>query len=199
MKHFKLKDYIISILIISVTILYFIDEYIIPEGVKTISILGFEIGSFGFSDILHLIFYAKMKLLILFFSITWYLTCRHWWKPAILVLIILELFKLATVFNYNNNSLDEVEFITSLPITIPFIILLLLYSLKIKHFRLSKEVRLLLDDEIDDVFFSLKNDKLNQLNDLKTKIANAKKMNYKENKELYIKELTLIRNKFYNL
>ena len=68
MKDFKFKDILISILIVSVTLLYFSDKYLIPEGLETVSILGFEIGSFGFEfDIQYLVYYSKMKFLVLFF------------------------------------------------------------------------------------------------------------------------------------
>ncbi|WCO03107.1 hypothetical protein [Psychroserpens ponticola] len=199
MKDFKLKDVLISILIVSVTLLYFGDKYLDLEGVKTFMFLGFEIDSFGFLDISDLIFFSKMKVLILVFSITWYLTCRHWWRPVILIIIIIELFKLASIFNSNNTMFDEIEFIISLPFTIPLIIILLLFSLKINKYRLYSEVRNNLDEEIDDVFYNLNKENYNELEKLKIETINAKKAYFNSDKETYVKKLIDIRNQFYKL
>lgn len=199
MRDFKRKDIFISISIVLVTLLYFVDRYLIPEDMKTVSVFGFEIGSFGFMDINELVYFSKMKLLILFFSITWYLTCGHWWKPAILVIIILELFKLVSLFNTNSYYIDEIEYLISLPITTPIIILLILLSSKLNRLNLSYEVRNSLDGEIDEVFFQLNKEKSNELNELKEKIKNIKKKYHNESKESYVNELISIRDEFYKL
>ena len=199
MRHFKLKDYLISVMIITVTLLYFFIIPLVSKDVKTIYIFGLEIGSFGFVNIYDLVYFTKMKMLILFFSITWYLTCRHWWKPVILIVIIMELFKLASIFNSNFTQIDEIEFMTSMPITIPIIVLLILFSIKIKRFKFSKEVRNELDKEIDGVFFELNIDKLNRLDELKNRIKIVRKKYYHKDRKKYIKELTIIRNDFYKM
>jgi|GEM_PF-6006308 len=199
MKDFKRTDILISVLIILVTLLYFSDEYLIPEDLKTVNIWGFEIGSFGYLNINELVYLSKMKVLILFFSIIWYLTCRHWWKQAILVIIILELFKLIGIFNTNSYYVDEIEYLTSLPITAPLIILLILLSSKLNKIRLSDEVCHSLDEEIDEVFFQLNQDKFNELDELKKKIKSTKERYYNENKEAYVNELISIRDEFYKL
>ncbi|MBR9847623.1 MAG: hypothetical protein GYB35_16665, partial [Algicola sp.] len=189
MKGFKLKDYLISILIVSVTLLYFGDKYLNLKSVKAITIFGFEIGSFGFLDIAAVIYFSKMKLLILFFSITWYLTCKNWWRPAILVIITLELFKLTSIFNSNAHQIDEIEYLSSLPIILPVIGLLILLSFKLNKYRLSNEFRSDLDAEIDEVFFNLNQDKLKKLMLLKEKIDLAKKDSKTINKKDYMEKL----------
>ena len=158
------------------------------------TILGFEIGSFGFLDIQVLVYYSKMKLLILFFAITWYLTCKHWWKSAILVIVTIELLKLISAFNANSEGMDEIDFVVSLPITFPIILLLFLVSRKINTYSLSKDLRSEIDIEIDDVFFELHNIDKIQLDSLKEKFLEVKK---EKNVKTYLKDLILIRDKFY--
>jgi hypothetical protein len=197
MKEFKLKDIVLVVSIIVVSILYFFAGKLIPEGIDTVSILGLEIGSFGFLDIKNFVLISKMKFLILFFAITWYFTCKHWWRSAILVIIILEFFKIANVFNSNKYYIDELEYLTSLPITIPLIILLVLFSLKLYKLGFSNEVRRSLDKEIDDVFFELNKNKLNKLESLRERIENAKRETNNFDKKKYLDKLISLRNEFY--
>lgn len=198
MKGFKLKDILISILIVSVTLLYFSDRYFIPNGLETVNIFGLKISSHGLFDISKLIYFSKMKLLILFYAILWYISCKHWWRQTILIIIIIELFKLATIFNYNNTRMDEIEYLVSLPVTVPLIVLLVFLSIKINNFRISNEVRNSLDLEIDNTFFNLNQDKFEEFDEMKKKMMNIKRTKYK-NKESYINELISIRDEFYKL
>ncbi len=198
MKSFTLKDYVISGLIIVVSFAYFMTKFI-PEELETVSFLGYEIGSFGFIFFRDFVYYAKMKILILFFSITWYLTCKHWWKQAILVVIIMEMFKLATTLNSSSQRMDEIEYITSLPVTIPIIILLIFISEKMNRVRLLSNVLNILDNEIDDVFFESNQEKQSDLGVLKKQIDKTKKAYQKKDKKKYLNKLISIRNSFYKV
>lgn len=188
MRHFKLKDYIISILIVSVALLYFFVDKLVPIDSKTINV-------FGFPDTEHFVYYSKMKFLIIFFSITWYLTCQHWWKSAILVIITIELLKLITALNVNSKYFDEIDYIISLPITIPIILVLIFVSKKINTYSRSKKLCSKIDTEIDNVFFELQNMDKTQLDFLEKSYKKAK---VNKNKDTYKKQLILIRDKFYN-
>ncbi|MFK7781642.1 hypothetical protein [Psychroserpens sp.] len=196
MKKFKLKDYLISFLIVAVTLLYFCDKYLGLEGVESVSIFSFDIGSFGFPDFRQLFFYSKMKLLILFITITWYLTCKHWWKSSILVIITIELLKLVTALKANSEFYDEIDYLISLPITLPIILLLVLVSLKINKYNLTRDLRSNIDEEIDEVFFELHSIDKTQLDFLKDKFLKIK--NEKKTGS-YLEELKSIRDKFYDI
>ena len=194
MKDFSRKDVLISISIVVVTLVYFADAYI-PPNLESFKVFGFEIGSFGFPDLKHLIYYSKMKFLILFLTITWYLTSIHWWKSAILVIVTIELFKLFTTLNSASEEMDEIDYMVSLPITLPIIMLLILVSLKINKFNRAKDLRSKIDIEIDQVFFELHFRDEFQIDSLKEKFEELKK---NKNKKSYLKQLILIRDKFYS-
>lgn len=194
MKDFSRKDVLISISIVVVTLVYFADAYI-PPNLESFKVFGFEIGSFGFPDLKHLIYYSKMKFLILFLTITWYLTSIHWWKSAILVIVTIELFKLFTALNSASEEMDEIDYMVSLPITLPIIMLLILVSLKINKFNRAKDLRSKIDIEIDQVFFELHFRDEFQIDSLKEKFEELKK---NKNKKSYLKQLILIRDKFYS-
>lgn len=196
MRQFKLKDYLVSVLLIFFTLLYFCDKYLVLQDLKTVIIFGYEIGSFGFPDYNHLVFYSKMKLLILFFSITWYLTCRHWWKSAILIIITIEFLKLITALNHNSLRFDEIDFIISLPITIPIILLLFFLSKKINNYNLLRDLLSNLDSEIDTVFFEL-----NSLNEEKFRAIedDFRQLKKEHDSKSYFEDLKNLRDKFYDI
>jgi len=199
LQHFKLKDYLISILIIAATLLYFGDRYLGLEGVTSVSILGLEIGSFGFSDIESFVRFIKTKFLILLFATIWFLTCKHWWKMAILVIITIELVKVLTTLNTSFEKVDVVDYLISLPITIPFILMLLYISHKLNSYNLKKELRAEIDNEIDKVFFQIRKINIIELNELKISFNEVKNNKSLAKSEDYLEKLILIRNKFYNI
>ena len=198
MKDFKRTDILISVLIILVTLLYFYISLFIPEGMKTVNILGFEIGSFGFIDFESFVSFIKTKILIILFASIWFLTCKYWWKPAILILIIIEFVKIGITFNVNIDKIDVIDYLISFPITIPFILMLLYISHKLNSYNLKNELRAQIDSEIDEVFFQIENVKIKELKELKMSLSKIKKEKEIMSPEKYLKELILIRNKFYN-
>lgn len=198
MKELERKDILISISIVLVTILYFLDIYIIPEGLESISILGVQLGSFGFDGINHLAYYLKIKFLILFLSITWYLTCKHWWKSSILVIITIELFKLITALNSNQTDIDQIDYLISLPVTLPIILLLIFISKKINDYNLAKELRFDIDQQIDDLFFEMYNIEKNKIDDLKKELLNLKKTKQQKSSSKYLNDLISLRNNLLN-
>ncbi|MEH6537827.1 MAG: hypothetical protein V7719_15605 [Psychroserpens sp.] len=196
LRNIRVKDVFIVLLILGVTFGYYLDSYI-PEGVTKLDLYFFELGSFGFFDIGNLIYYSKMKFLIIIFSITWYLTCKHWWKSAILVIIAIEIFKFINSLNENQNDIDEVDYLTSLPITIPIIILLILVSKKLNYYNLVEEIGFEIDNEIDFVFFEIKSKRESELKILEQKFIQAKLSKADGNKDKYLADLINIRNEFY--
>ncbi|WP_298901871.1 hypothetical protein [uncultured Psychroserpens sp.] len=183
----KIKDVLIIVFILSATFGYYIDRIFFKVNLEETP----------FYDILVLVYYSKMKVLIIIFCLIWFFTSKHWWKSSILIILSIELLKLISVFNPNQKYIDEIEFYTSLPITIPVILLLLYLSYKVNEFNLAKKVRNRIDKNIDEVFFELYQDKNKELNDLNKEYNKFKTNSSKSNKIDYIKELILIRDKFY--
>jgi len=140
-----------------------------------------------------------MKILILGFSLIWYFTCRHWWKSAILVIIAVELAKIITALLNTSHAIDEIDYITSLPITIPIILALALISKKLNKYNLSIELRSKIDNEIDKIYFELYNKKSADLDLLKKQFEDKKKSRSKIESIIYLKELITIRDEFYRI
>jgi hypothetical protein len=199
LQNITIKDVLISILILVVTFGYFFVNYI-EEGVKSVDVLGFTIGSFGFQDISDMVYFVKMKLIIIVFSIIWYFTCKHWWKSAILVIITIELLKLLSALNSNQEYVDEIEYYSSLPITIPIILLIIFIAKKINDYNLANNLRSELDYKINSIFFELHKEKKDDAEKLKNdfrKLKNNEKIIGSHS--IYLNKLIQMRDNFYEI
>lgn len=197
MKHFSRKDILIITLIIGITFSYYLLAFI-REGITSINFYFFELEVFGFNDFISLIIYTKMKILIIIFTITWYFNCDYWWKHAILVITSIELMKLITAFDDEIKVFDEIDYIFSLPITIPLIMIIIFISYKLNKFNSAQKIKTSLDAEIDSLFFEIndiKEDKVQMINSLFDKI---KKTKTNQSRETYLEKLMVLKNKFYN-
>ena len=197
LQNITIKDVLISTLILFVTFGYYFDRYI-PEGITEVNFLGITIGSYGFQDISDMLYFVKMKLLIIVFATIWFYTCKHWWKHAILLILAIELLKLFSMLNPNQKYYDNIEFVTSLPITIPIILLVIFISKKVKDYNLAKNLRFELDNKINELFFELNQEKKEDIQNLKKCFIELKVNNKKIEDELeYLNQLIEMRNNFY--
>lgn len=195
-KFVSFKDFIIAILILIVSIGYYFDAHI-PEGLDEVNWFNIKIKSYHYEDIATMIYITKMKVYIIVLSVIWYLSSKLWWKSSILVIITIELLKLISAFNPNQQYMDEIEYLSSLPITIPIVLLLIFTSNKINQYNLAKQVRCEIDQEIDDLFFELHSKEKTSVNYLKLNFNKLKSKKHSLDKEEYLKSLIAIRNSFY--
>ncbi|MCB0744337.1 MAG: hypothetical protein KDC67_10565 [Ignavibacteriae bacterium] len=187
-KDLKHKDVFIILIVLLITVSYFLDKILI----------NYDGNIFDFYDLESLVFFSKMKILIILISLVWYFTCHHWWKSSILIIITIELLKLMSIFNPNQLTVDKIEFITSLPITIPIVFLLLFISKKLSNYNLAKELSFYIDNEIDDIFFELYKNKSNEITNLNERLNRLRKNKHKEGNLKYLEELISLRDEFYN-
>ena len=141
---------------------------------------------------------SKMKVLIIFFSMIWFLSCKHWWRFSILVIIFIELLKLFSVFNSNQKSYDEIEFYMSLPITLPIIILLILLSNKINSLNTIKKIQIKINEEINNEITALNSKSQKQIYELKSEFKTLLENKNAINETDYLEQLILIREKIIN-
>ncbi len=197
LKFKNVKDIMIIAIVIIMSMLHFLVQNI-PHDVVEIDLLVFKIGTGGFYDVKSLVHYSLMRILIITYSSLWYITCQHWWKPSILIIITIELLKLISTFNPNQKYYDEIEYFTSLPVTIPIILILVYVSNKLNKYHLAKEIRSKIDYKIDKTFFEIYSIKKNELLDIEKKFMKLKSSKSNRNTEDYLKELLKIRSEFYN-
>lgn len=196
LKNIRNKDVFISLLILFVSFAYYM-TFLIPFDLKELDLLFFKIGNSGFGDIRRMMTYTKMKILIIIFSYLWYFTCTHWWKSSILVITTIELLKLISAFNPNLQSFDEIEYFSSLPITLPIVFLLIYFSNKLNKYGLAKEIRSKIDSKIDILFNEIHRQQKNKLKEMEEKFLELKSKKNSKKKDEYLKELIALRNECY--
>ncbi|WP_204345162.1 hypothetical protein [Psychroserpens algicola] len=152
---------------------------------------------FGFEFNLRLILWflaVKLQLIILLFI--WHYTSRHWWKIAIMIPLTLEVFKFIGFLNIKFENFDEVDFITSIPVTIPIVLSLLYLSNKLNKYINHQVVYEKLNTEIDLVFKEMHYNNNDELI-LKLEFSNLKKNKKNFDKAEYLEKLLKLRSKLY--
>ena len=89
------------------------------------------------------------------FLIIWFVTCKHWWRYVVLAPLIIELFKIRSIFDISTNNIDEIEFLQSLPFTIPVILFIILLSNRLGFFTRYSYLKNDLNQEIDELLDEL--------------------------------------------
>ncbi|MDG5491646.1 hypothetical protein [Psychroserpens sp. SPM9] len=184
-----LTDLVIILIIAQVPLLFYVKELLSVEKLNS-TVEGFDISY----DIL--LWFLAVKLQVIILLIIWYFTSQHWWKNALLVPMTLEFFKLISFFNTKVESFDEIDFITSIPITIPLIFSIIFLSKRVNQFHNHQVIYKDLNSEIENTFNEINK---NIIDDDKLIISfqslKTEKDSYKRTE--YLKKLIELRNKFY--
>ncbi|EDP69706.1 hypothetical protein FBALC1_09252 [Flavobacteriales bacterium ALC-1] len=196
-KNLKISDFVIVFVIIVIQLVHQFNALIVPEGLTEIRLFSFNIGHFGFEDMNSLFWILMTKLLVIIPSILWFLTSKKWWRYAILIIIAIEFIKLIGLFNTKTDSYDEIEFFTSLPITLPIIIILILISKLINRHNKILRLNQKITNEIDETFRLIKGNDMSDLLIMKKEYLTLQKEKFRINKKEYLLKLIEIREKIY--
>nr|WP_321234830.1 hypothetical protein [uncultured Psychroserpens sp.] len=190
-KNKNINDYVIIFLILSIRLIFHIPKLMTHE------LLNSEVVGFEMSLELFLWFFA-VKLQLILLLIIWHYTSRHWWKTAIMIPLTLEIYKLIGFLNIKAESFDEVDFITSIPVTIPIVLSLLYLSNKLNKYINHQMIYEKLNTEIDFIF-----EEINSAKNTKDEIEIGTELNYlkankkKYDKTEYLEKLLQLRTKYY--
>ncbi|NNF76007.1 MAG: hypothetical protein HKN00_12525 [Flavobacteriaceae bacterium] len=145
----KNKDLnIITVLLITPFIIYFYKLF--PEtNVVHITNWVFEINVSLDLRFLAWVFLTKLSTLILL--LTWYYTTSRWWRLAILVPIIIEIFKILNLLNMNIDFIDDKEYVNSLPLTFPIILALIYLATQVNYYTLYRKLLLKMESDYHNV------------------------------------------------
>lgn len=196
MKQISLKDVVISSLTIIISICYF-SAHCVDEDLMTIDLYFFEIGTFGFPAIIDLLYYAKMKILLIMFAIFWYLSCKHWWRNIILLTISIEITKLVGALNKKEEYMDLIDLKISLTIAITIVIIIYFLSKKLKVYNKYLEFKNDIDLEIDNLLFDLDTDINSDVIRMKKEFLYIKSQKNKISSEEYLQKLQQLKSEFY--
>ncbi len=158
-KELKTKDVIIALLILVLPFLFYLYKLAPNTAVWETELFTFNSGGWG--NVYLYLWLTLTRLLLVFILSIWFITCKHWWRYVILVPLIIELFKFISVFNNNVSVIDEIEYIYSLPFTIPIIAFVLFISKKINYYSKYLDLNNEMNAEIESLLNELEinNDK----------------------------------------
>jgi hypothetical protein len=192
-----LKDIAIAIIIIALPFVFYLYK-LVPET-KVWETFFFKIESSYYENIQTFFWTSFTKLLTLFIMFIWFLTCKHWWRYAVLVPIIIEINKLLVILNDELHYIDEYEYIYSLPLTIPILLFLLFLSKKLNYYNWSKSLNNELNDEIDSLLEEMSNFKINDYKVVKKELKALRHGKNNLDKKDYLKKLIVLRDKLVEL
>ncbi|OUR91993.1 hypothetical protein A9Q87_09330 [Flavobacteriales bacterium 34_180_T64] len=196
MKKYEIKDILIGISIIILPIFLFIHKWI-PEA-DSLIIFNFTFDRGEFTKVNVLVWILCFKFFTIAILSLWYISCKHWWKQAILVPLIIELFKFFGVFYTQHDFIDEIDFLYSLPLTLPIIIAVIIISKRLNYYSITQDLKDDMDEEINTIFSELAfegHEKIKQvIIDFEHAKLNSKNLNNKE----YLKELKSLKNRLKN-
>lgn len=141
------KGVAISLLLIATPFLFYVYKYAPSDSKEWETIFGtIHAGNFNSAQsFIHALF---TKFIFVLLTSIWFLTSRNWWKYAILVPLIMFLYQLYGIINFQMQYLDEFDFWYSLPFITPVIIFFIYLS-----FLISKK-----DQQYDQVNEELNKD-----------------------------------------
>lgn len=171
---------------------YFLDNFI-PLDLKSINIFGFEMVPGTFQSVSVFFWVLSFKIEVIALCSLWFLTCRHWWRFVILIPFVIEIYKLIGLFDTSTTVIDETNYISSLPVTLPVIILVLFVLRRDYQIRIQNKILLDLDSEINLMLIASTNQtKLKKMEAQFNELLNRKSF---LSKEEYINQLNALQLK----
>ena len=168
----KAFELVSSIILASIPFWYILSR-LIPEGPKSYSFGWFYVHDHDFKNLFIFIWYISLKIFILIPLMIWFISCKAWWRHAILVPIILYTYQLWETLKQESNIIDQFELLKAAPAILFILGLVLFLSNRIKYqykiydlySNMVKEINALLV-EISDQKASL-GDKKKELDSIK--------------------------------
>lgn len=187
------KDLVICLIIIALPLLFYLYRLVPNTPVWETKYFTF---SYEYMQTAQVFFWLLfIYFLLLGFLIVWFFTCRHWWRYAILVPTIIELYKVSVFLDEKDRFVDKYEFIYTLPYTLPIIFFLIFLSNKFGYYNKSLNLNQKLTEEIDCLFYELhsgaKENLLKAQSDYKALLDIKRELS----KEEYLSSLIAIRNR----
>ncbi|MBQ0786211.1 MAG: hypothetical protein KBT69_01830 [Oceanihabitans sp.] len=189
-KELKTKDVVIALLILALPFLFYL--YKLAPDTPVWETSWFTLNSGVWESIYLYLWLTFTRLLLVVILSIWFITCKHWWRYVILVPLIIELFKFISVFNNNVSVIDEIEYIYSLPFTIPIILFIIFISKKINYYSKYLDLNNEMNAEIESLLNELEinNDKAMVIEDFKKLKENKSSLSTEDykNKLMYLRK-----------
>jgi hypothetical protein len=135
-----------SLLLVLLIVLF--AHHWVPQNEASSTILGLQIGSFGFRDSSTFIFYASNKMVLCVLGLIWFATCRYWWRWAILSPVLFYLYQFWELFQ-SINDIDSTGNLKVFPLALFMAIVVAVLWKLIRRISITRDYRQLLKLELD--------------------------------------------------
>ncbi|NNL01838.1 MAG: hypothetical protein HKP39_06145, partial [Eudoraea sp.] len=152
------NEAIIIITLIMITVLWFVDSQI-PRGIIEVDFFGFKISSNGFNDVQTFIWIVSRKFIVMVFLSLWFITCKYWWKYAILSPLLLFTYQFWEAFQ-NVESIDAIGNAKVFPLVLLSVLLVIITSRLVKYQTSLLEFYESINTEVDQIIEELKHEKI---------------------------------------
>lgn len=193
MNSIKFKyDIVFVSIIIALPFLFY--TYLFFPAEQDFELFGLVIKS-GYYESVDVLFWNLFNCIIslILFSI-WFITCKNWWRFAILLLIYEKIGSLISLF-YDMFNMKTNEFLI-LFISIIFSAFLVFLSKKLNYFSFSKSINQQLDEEIDNMMEGIAKIKRKDFIYIKLRLTELRKEKQQLNKMEYLVKLIKLRDDF---
>lgn len=193
------KDIIMAILIITLPFVFYLYN-LAPKHNRVWEIFLFKINSGTFYDVNVFLWNIFTKILIIAIISIWFITCKYWWRFALLLGLTIETFKLLGIFKeayFINSKINLWIFV--LPIAFIYSLLLIYISKKIGYYNYAKTEISQINFEVDKLLVEVKHFKMKDYKMFKQKLFELRKRKKKMNKKEYLVRIIVLRDQFENL
>ncbi|MFP2994551.1 hypothetical protein ABN763_01515 [Spongiivirga sp. MCCC 1A20706] len=192
-KSFYYKNVIIVFFIFLFTSLIYLYK-IVPKGSEW-QVLSLRISSQHYSDIVYFIWLITNKLAPLFFLILWLVVSTSWWKNVLIVPISFYMLQLVSLINPDVDFVDEYEIIQVFPLVVLIGILLVITSKKLRYYRLTKNLILEIEKEINHTLDQITNQEIAvRKQSFQDRLAALKAKKSTLTKDEYLLQMVKLRN-----
>lgn len=181
----KITEILVALTILAQAFIFYVYELApdTPSWKVWIFTLNFQPFSESVRSFMWLL---NLKFFLIAITLIWYLTCKYWWKYAILSPLVLGILQLISLLNRNVSAIDEIEYKYSLPIVVPIIMVLIFLSQKLNYMALIEDAALSLKAEIEEIISGLTKPKVKT--ELEGRLVEIKKRKGLGN-EVYLENL----------
>lgn len=140
--------------------LYYLHESVPDTKVWDTFLFTYNSGYFGSANnAMYFVFSKAIPLLLIFI---WFFSCRHWWYHTLLVPIAMYTYQIFSIFNDDNQYVDEFQLIYLIPVMA--IIVPTIYLIRARIFNKVNEASKSMEELENELKLSPKNfwDKIKQ-------------------------------------
>lgn len=121
-----------------------------PQTSKVWETEYFTITSGGWGSVQTFIYHAWIKIIAAIGFSIWFFTCKHWWRYSLLVPFTMYLYQFSGVINHKIQYFDDYEFILSLPLVLPIVLIHIVVAYRLRNKKDSLDLVNLLE-KVDQV------------------------------------------------